>query len=387
MTILTCPVVNFNNFGNGKRVIRADNVVQNNEQKQKHERKKEFLFQWSSKRKRDLYVVGVQDIGGLVYKVGEKEDGESTTGFELTKGNSISFEAPSEWTSGRIWGRTGCNFDVSGNSSCTSGDCGTGEVECKGNLYKPPATIAEFSSWLRSWAKTGCIDDLIQRYPSELRSGGGRRIACQAFGSPEYCCSRSFGSPTTCNPAAYAQLFKSACPRSYSTLYDDETAIHMCIGSDYTIRFYPTSNSFSTMKLGSKLESNDQPIFILGNFTLELFDEDYKYLGIWYTSDVESKKVWVANRDDLIVSGSMDHALSIDVKTGNLIITSTSSTLMHITDVDSFDHPTNLLLPGMKLGYDMTIGRNWTLTSWLSKEIPNLGNFTLNWEPIEETSQ
>ena len=60
-----------------------------------------------------------------------------------------------------------------------------------------------------------------------------------------------------------------------------------------------------------------------------------------------------------------------------------------INDIDkkilwqSFDHPTNVLLPGMKLGYDTTIGKNWTLTSWLSKEIPNSGTFTLTWEPIE----
>ncbi|GKB99373.1 G-type lectin S-receptor-like serine/threonine-protein kinase [Tanacetum coccineum] len=139
----------------------------------------------------------------------------------------------------------------------------------------------------------------------------------------------SFDSPTMCKPTAYAQLFKSACPRSYSTAYDD-TATYMCSGSDYTIRFCPASDSFSTIKLGSQLKSNDQLVSTLGNFTLGVFNEDNKYLGIWYKSDVESKKVWVANPDDPIVSGSMDHALSIDAKTGNLIITSASSTLMHI---------------------------------------------------------
>ncbi|GJZ68737.1 G-type lectin S-receptor-like serine/threonine-protein kinase [Tanacetum coccineum] len=278
----------------------------------------------------------------------------STTGFELKKGNSISFEAPSRWTTGRIWGKTGCNFDVSGNGSCTTGYCGTGEVECNGNLYKlPPATIVEFGlnqgqdfydvslvdgynlpmlikptggsgSELRSCAKTGCIDDLIQRCPPELKSGGGCRTACQVFGSPEYCCRSSFDSPTMCKPTAYAQLFKSACPRSYSTAYDD-TATYMCSGSDYTIRFCPASDSFSTIKLGSQLKSNDQLVSTLGNFTLGVFNEDNKYLGIWYKSDVESKKVWVANPDNPIVSGSMDHALSIDAKTGNLIITSASN--------------------------------------------------------------
>ncbi|PWA41929.1 Apple-like protein [Artemisia annua] len=174
----------------------------------------------------------------------------------------------------------GCNFDVSGNGSCTSGDCGTGEVECNGNLYRPPATIAEFSSGLRSCAKTGCIDDLIQRCPSELKVEAVVWIT------------------NNVQADAYARLFKSACPRSYSTPYEDETAIYMCNGSDYTIRFCPASDSFLTMKLGSQLKSNDQLVSILGNFTLGFFNEDYKYLGIWYTSDVESKKVWVANPDD-----------------------------------------------------------------------------------------
>ncbi|GJS75313.1 G-type lectin S-receptor-like serine/threonine-protein kinase [Tanacetum coccineum] len=335
----------------------------------------------------------------------------STTGFEFPKGTSVSFEAPSGW-GGRIWGRTGCNFDVSGNGSCTTGECDSGEVECNGNIFNNEVATTQAvislnvsqgidwyevsldygynlpmlieptggsSSGLERCAKTGCIDDFIQRCPSELRSGGGCLTACQAFGTPEYCCSSSFGSPKTCKPTAYAQLFLSACPRS--------------------------------------INSSPLIVSILGTFTLGFFDEDYKYLGVWYTSDVEARKVWVANLDYPIASGSMDHALTIDAKTGNLIITSASSTLMRITDVDlgpnpnvtatlenngnfllinevdkkvlwqSFDYPTNILLPGMKLGYDMTIGKNWTLTSWLSKEIPNSGTFTLSWEPIEEASQ
>ncbi|CAH1444077.1 unnamed protein product [Lactuca virosa] len=59
---------------------------------------------------------------------------DSNTGFELTKGTARSFQAPVGW-SGRIWGRTGCNFNVSGygsthiftciddNSSLSISDC------------------------------------------------------------------------------------------------------------------------------------------------------------------------------------------------------------------------------------------------------------------------
>ncbi|KAJ0859305.1 putative non-specific serine/threonine protein kinase [Helianthus annuus] len=50
----------------------------------------------------------------------------------------------------------------------------------------------------------------------------------------------------------------------------------------------------------------------------------------------------------------------------------------------SFDYPTNVLLPGMKLGSDLRTGRNWNLTSWLSKEIPDVGAFTLS--SVEKTT-
>ncbi|CAH1417935.1 unnamed protein product [Lactuca virosa] len=147
------------------------------------------------------------------------------------------------------------------------------------------------------------------------------------------------------------------------------------------------------------------------------FGEGYRYLGIWYTEDVESRKIWLANPNTPIISTSGANALSIDVNTGDLIIIAGGRTLMSITNVQispnpnvtasleengnfrlideiekrvlwqSFDHPSNVLLPGMKLGYDMTKRKNWTLTSWLSNDIPSSGAFTMSWEPIEEASQ
>ncbi|KAI3690200.1 hypothetical protein L2E82_48175 [Cichorium intybus] len=218
-------------------------------------------------------------------------------------------------------------------------------------------------------------------------------------------------------PTAYAQLFKSACPRSYTSVFDDPATIYTCHGANYTIRFCPTADSFSTIKPGGQLNSTDKLVSIGGNFTLGFFNEDYSYLGIWYTNDVASRKVWVANRNAPIISSSGAHALSINPNTGDLIIIAEGRTLMSITNVQmgpnanvtatledngnfrlineidkrvlwqSFDHPTNVLLPGMKLGYDLTTGQNWNLTSWLSNEIPDLGDFTMSWEPIEEASQ
>ncbi|KAI7755980.1 hypothetical protein M8C21_021599, partial [Ambrosia artemisiifolia] len=43
----------------------------------------------------------------------------------------------------------------------------------------------------------------------------------------------------------------------------------------------------------------------------------------------------------------------------------------------SFDHPTDTLLPGMKLGINLKTGHRWSLTSWESETLPVRGSFTL----------
>ncbi|KAJ7948963.1 putative Receptor protein kinase [Quillaja saponaria] len=47
----------------------------------------------------------------------------------------------------------------------------------------------------------------------------------------------------------------------------------------------------------------------------------------------------------------------------------------------SFDHPTDTLLPGMKLGVNHKTGRSWSLVSWHNDGIPGSGAYTLEWEP------
>ncbi|PWA93515.1 Apple-like protein [Artemisia annua] len=197
------------------------------------------------------------------------------------------------------------------------------------------------------------------------------------------------------------------------------TIVNECKGADYTVRFCPPADTFSTIKLGGQLKAKDQLVSNLGNFKLGFFGDEYNYLGIWYsTMDADqSQKLWVANPNAPIISTARAHVLSINNETGNLIITFGGTTLMSITDVQagpnpnvtatleengnfrlinqinnkvlwqSFDHPSDVLIPGMKLGYDLITGQNWTLTSRLSNRIPDLGAFTLSWEPIDEASQ
>lgn len=66
-----------------------------------------------------------------------------TTGFLLNSGQSVRIPSTPGW-SGRIWGRTGCNFDASGIGKCQTGDCG-GRLECDGNGATPPASLFEIT--------------------------------------------------------------------------------------------------------------------------------------------------------------------------------------------------------------------------------------------------
>lgn len=199
-----------------------------------------------------------------------------TTGFELPEGKSRSLQAPGGW-SGRFWGRTRCNFDGLGHGTCATGDCGSGQMECNGAGAAPPATLAEFtlgsgtqdfydvslvdgynlqmiveaSGGSGDCATTGCVDDLNRRCPSELKfaDGGGCKSACDTFGTPEYCCKGAFDSPAACRPTSYSELFKSACPKSYSYAYDDATSTYTCMSAtEYTIIFCPSIRSIGGIK-------------------------------------------------------------------------------------------------------------------------------------------
>ena len=201
-----------------------------------------------------------------------------TTGFELPPGAARAVTAPSGW-SGRLWARTGCVQDgASGRLVCATGDCGSGTAECAGAGAAPPTTLAEFtldgsggldfydvslvdgynlpvlvepssssgggasSSGTATCAAAGCAADLNAMCPAELRLGSGAacRSACDAFGRPEYCCSGAYANPATCRPTTYSQMFKTACPRSYSYAFDDPTSTFTCSGGpDYTVTFCP----------------------------------------------------------------------------------------------------------------------------------------------------
>ncbi|CAL5441339.1 unnamed protein product [Camellia sinensis] len=171
------------------------------------------------------------------------------------------------------------------------------------------------------------------------------------------------------------------------------------------------------IKDGDLLVSNDET-FALGFFSPGNGTSNRRYVGIWYYKISEQTVVWVANRDKPINDTS--GAMSID-QHGNLVIYDDNSqhvTLWH-TNVSapvmatsnsysarlldsgnlmllfqgsdtknesfvawqSFDHPTNTLLPNMKLGLDRRTGLDRFLTSWKSKDDPGTGEYSYRMVP------
>ncbi|KAK4389153.1 G-type lectin S-receptor-like serine/threonine-protein kinase [Sesamum angolense] len=171
--------------------------------------------------------------------------------------------------------------------------------------------------------------------------------------------------------------------------------------------------SLDTLRQGDKLNSSSRlvsanRVFTLGFYTPETTNNSY--VAIWYT-DSSYYPVWIGNREKPVFWNSTP-VLAID-STGKLIIThgggesielyagesskNVSATLLDTGNFvarevtpngsagevlwQSFDHPTDTLLPGMKLGVNHRTGRNWALSSWFGENNPAPGAFTLEWDP------
>ncbi|KAL3814471.1 hypothetical protein ACJIZ3_015739 [Penstemon smallii] len=190
-------------------------------------------------------------------------------GFVLKPTESAVFTAPPAWN-GRIWARTGCNFDKNGNGTCQTGSCGAA-LQCTGP-GQPPASIAEFTlgdtdyydvslvdgfnlpvivkpiSGRGNCSSAGCDGDLRVNCPVDLSlKSNGKTIACQsacnAFNTDEYCCRGAFSTPMACLPTNYSRTFKTVCPAAYSFGHDDPTSIITCSSTDYVVSFCPSSRN------------------------------------------------------------------------------------------------------------------------------------------------
>ncbi|KAJ4975505.1 hypothetical protein NE237_000611 [Protea cynaroides] len=173
-----------------------------------------------------------------------------------------------------------------------------------------------------------------------------------------------------------------------------------------------TASSNDTLTTTESITDGQIIVSTGNNYALGFFspgNSSYRYLGIWFHKIPEITVVWVANRDNPLYDSSGVASLALD---GNLIVSSSSdqrrplwSTNVSISDNttvlklldsgnlvlysgggtnrilwQSFDHPTHILLPKMKLGLDRRIGLNRVLTSWKSKDDPGRGIYSFGFD-------
>ncbi|XP_042469971.1 receptor-like serine/threonine-protein kinase SD1-8 [Zingiber officinale] len=145
--------------------------------------------------------------------------------------------------------------------------------------------------------------------------------------------------------------------------------------------------------------------FELGFFTPN--DSSYRYVGIWFYNISPRTVVWVANRRSPLPDLSGRLSLTTN---GTLLLTSDNSTMVFWSSRDgsaplrnpvarlldngnfvvgeeaepngyvawqSYDHPTDTILPGMRFGRNMTSGLNLNLTAWTSLSDPTPGDYVV----------
>ncbi|XP_040371592.1 G-type lectin S-receptor-like serine/threonine-protein kinase RKS1 isoform X1 [Rosa chinensis] len=162
---------------------------------------------------------------------------------------------------------------------------------------------------------------------------------------------------------------------------------------------------------GKSISANQTLISSNGTFALGFFrpENSTKYfLGIWYDKLPKLTVVWVANREspldspgvftlrtdgnlvvlldveasapvwstNLVLDAAKNGTTGLLTDTGNFVLRSGEETLW-----ESFDHPSDTILPGMKISLNKLTGQQSCLTSWATLDDPRPGKFTLCIDP------
>lgn len=171
---------------------------------------------------------------------------------------------------------------------------------------------------------------------------------------------------------------------------------YFSLASIITIDAKNTFHVHETLKNGETLISSNSR-FELGFFNVSSRStestRDSKYLGIWYAGIKPLTAVWVANRMQPLFGNRVELHINSDgslwirddegndvcfvklkqsISTPSLILLDSGNLVLKdgISDTgeryqwQSFDSPSDTLLPGMKLGWDFKLSTNRNLKSW-----------------------
>ncbi|KAF5475569.1 hypothetical protein F2P56_007363 [Juglans regia] len=143
-----------------------------------------------------------------------------------------------------------------------------------------------------------------------------------------------------------------------------------------------------------------------GEFKLGFFsptNSTYRYVGIWYAKASVCSVIWVANRNKPLKSLSGTLTISED---GNLVVLDEQKNIIWSSNItgsvfnssaqlldsgnlvlqenktetiiwESFQHPTDTLVPKMKLSTNVRTGKKVQVTSWTNQSDPSIGTFSV----------
>ncbi|XP_030467919.1 G-type lectin S-receptor-like serine/threonine-protein kinase B120 [Syzygium oleosum] len=192
--------------------------------------------------------------------------------------------------------------------------------------------------------------------------------------------------------------------------------------------FFVSSSLFSSSRAANSISrgqfviDGETLISSSGNFELGFFNpanSSLRHVGIWYHKISVQTVVWVANRDSPVSDESGVLTVSSDgnlmvldgrnrtvwssginsssvptnstatlMDTGNLVLLASADADSVSADGDitnsywqSFEHPTDTYLPGMRVRVNSAAGGNRAFRSWKSSDDPSPGNFSMGIDP------
>ncbi|KAL7197809.1 hypothetical protein ACSBR2_020350 [Camellia fascicularis] len=171
-----------------------------------------------------------------------------------------------------------------------------------------------------------------------------------------------------------------------------------------------STTAVNTISTTQSIKDGDTIVSIGGSFALGFFSpgsSKNRYIGIWYNkiSNDSRTVVWVANRETPVTDSSgvlmvTQQGVLVLLNSTESIIWSSNLTklgknpvaelldsgnfVLRNADDDnpqnylwqSFDHPTDTFLPGMKFGINYKTGLDMILRSWQSSDDPAQGDYT-----------
>ncbi|GMJ05178.1 hypothetical protein like AT4G27290 [Hibiscus trionum] len=178
----------------------------------------------------------------------------------------------------------------------------------------------------------------------------------------------------------------------------------------FLIFFSKASTAIDTISVSESLADGMALVSNGGSFALGFFSpgsSKNRYVGIWYHNDPMQTVVWVANRitpindstgvlkiessgklvlqvQNITAVWSTDTAASVEnpvlqlLDSGNLVVKDGKDSNPDSEDYlwQSFDYPSDTMLPGMKIGVDLRTGFDRRLSAWNNWDDPSPADLT-----------